>query len=127
MLGRNQIKKKGKDLDRKIEDGDYLGLTVVCEDECLRKVYNVASPVIQDKSQAWKKGLLIINEGDPLQPDGHWVTILAMECALNHDPQPNKEARQAWLRLSSQITTMNLASVHNAQKQGKMPFDFSDQ
>jgi hypothetical protein len=125
-FSRGVFKKKNKSLDDKIRDNDYLGKFVVCEDDVFRPVYNVSTPVITDKSQYWKKGLLIINEGDPKEPMGHWVTILALECALNGDPQPNKEQRKAWIRVASQIETVNLKDIHQQQRQGKLSLDFSE-
>lgn len=126
MFGLNKIKKKNVSLDEKIEQNTYLGLTVICEDDVLRTVYNVASPSIQNKSQYWKKGLLVINEGDPLEPLGHWVTLLALECALHGDKQPTKEQRHAFIRLAANVTTVNLDAIKNSHQKGKLPMDFSD-
>lgn len=122
LFSRNRIKKNHEDIETRVQK--LIGHVVICEDMVFRRVYNaVAGPA---NSQAARNGYIIINEGDPLEPLGHWVSILAMERAIHGDPPPTKVELDAFKRIAQNIKTVNLKEIHNQHKQGKLKLDFND-
>lgn len=117
-FARRHFKRKNEDIEEILKK--IVGHVVVCEDHLLRKVYNAVTPV---SDPAARNGLIIINEGDPLMPTGHWVTLLAVTCALEGLKQPDKEQREAFRRLSQNLRSANLKQIYEAQRAGKMPFE----
>ena len=118
VFRRKHFKKKGDDLEQVLRD--VIGLVVMCEDHVLRTVHNACTPV---KKEAAQNGLIIINEGDPKAPSGHWVTLLAVKCAIDGMPQPDKEQREAFRRIAQATRSTNLEKIYQANRTGKMPFD----
>lgn len=104
-----------------------IGKVVICEDGALRKIENITAAHMQHPvKEAWKKGLAIINEGDPLCTSGHYVTLLTLELLARGEPPPSPEARAAFRRAAAHITTANLKDIYESQRKGKMQLDFND-
>jgi hypothetical protein len=96
----------------------------MCEDGVFRPVINaVAGPANRN---AARNGYIIVNEGDPMNPMGHWVSILSMERAIHGNPPPTKEEREAFKRIAQNVRTVNLKEIHKAQQSGKLKLDFND-